>query len=363
LLAEHVDLLVLCSSGPGRQAAPPAPEGVEVRAVRAVGRRTTQLSWMYPSLARELARFQPDVVHVVSEPWGLLAVHASLWVRRHLHVALVLHGCDRIWWHGGRLERAAKRLLVRASLPAAAAFCAETMAVTALARRSGLASTAPVAQIHTNPRDPRVFRPPGTDERAASRRRLGLPEHGIGLAFTGRLVPEKGPLLLLEAWAAIAPERRGSAWLVLAGGGPLTDEIRERTAGLASGHFLGQVSFPDGVLDLCRAVEIVAVPSYTVDDWDDQSPRTVIEALLSGALIVGSRSGGIPVMLAETGLLVAEHDAEDLRRGLEQALSVAADAVALARASKESVEQGRRQYSTESVAQQLVQLWSRSVSR
>lgn len=362
LLAEQVDLMLVASEGPGKGISSPGVEGVPVADVRALGARNTHIRWIYPALGRRLRAFRPDVVHVVVEPWGLLAVQAALWVRRHPDTRLVLHGCDRIWWHGGRLEQLAKRVLARVSLRVASGFAAETSAVAPLARSAGLAVGAPTAQIHTQPRDPEQFRPPTAEERAAGRSELGLPAHGPGVAFVGRMVPEKGPLVLLEAWRRLAPEVRQDAWLALAGTGPLDELVAHTSEGCGGVHVLGAVPFPDGILALSRAAQIAVVPSYTVPDWDDQSPRAVIEGLLSGAVVVGSASGGIPVMLEDTGILVREHDPEDLARGLAEALAVVRDPAQAAEATAQAVARGTAAYSVDCVAEQLHELWSRCLA-
>lgn len=362
LLSEQVDLMLVASEGPGRGVTSPVVEGVPVADVRALGARDTHIRWIYPALGRRLSAFRPDVVHVVVEPWGLLAVQAALWVRRHPQSRLVLHGCDRIWWHGGRLEQVAKRVLARVTLRVTSGFAAETSAVAPLARSAGLSVSAPTAQIHTQPRDPRQFRPPTADERAAARSELGLPADGHGLAFVGRMVPEKGPLVLLEAWRRLVPEVRQDAWLAIAGSGPLDDLVAHVAEGYEGVHVLGAVPFPAGVLALSRAAEIAVVPSYTVPDWDDQSPRAVIEGLLSGAVVVGSACGGIPVMLEDTGILVKEQDPEDLARGLTQALAMVRDPAQAAQATAQAVARGTAAYSVACVAEQLMELWSRCLA-
>lgn len=361
LLARSVDLLVIASPAPGRAADLPPVDGVAVRSMTTIGTKEAPLRWVYPALGRALNAHRPDVVHVVSEPWGLLTVRSAAWVRLHPGAVLVVHGCDRIWWHGGRLERLAKRVLARVALTSSGGFCAETSAVAALAVSAGLPASAPTAQIHTNPRDPADFRPPTAQERADSRERLGLPATGTGVTFVGRLVPEKAPLLLLDAWESLPEDVRGDAWLALAGNGPLEQEVADRARHLPGVHALGTLSFPDGIVDLSRAGQVVAVPSYTVPDWDDQSPRTVIEGLLSGALVVGSRSGGIPVMLGDAGILVAERDTEDLARGLRDALLQLRDPELEDRHRAHAVARGTQHYSTASVAAQLLALWERCV--
>ena len=356
LLAEQFDITVYASQGPGRPEQQGPVAGARVRTMRALGAYSA-VRWVYVGMGRALRLDAPAVVHVVSEPWGLLAVQAALHARLRPSQRLIIHGCDRLWWHGSRPERWGKRVLAGFTLRRADAFCAETDAAFGIAHAAGLRSGAPTVAIHTHPRSPESFRPAASaQERAAARRRLGLPEQGTGVGFVGRLVPQKGPELLVGAWESIPPERRQGAWCAIAGDGPLLEELREkgRQAGV---HVLGALSFPDGIVDFCRAIEVAVVPSYAEGEIDDQSPRTVIEALLSGALVVGTESGGIPAMLDGTGVLVPERHVEGLARGLLTALDRVRDPETAASAQAASIARGLRQYSTSAVAQQMAALW------
>ena len=51
-----------------------------------------------------------------------------------------------------------------------------------------------------------------------------------------------------------------------------------------------RASHPSEVADFFRAVDVFVAPPWRTDDWEEQSPRTVIEALMSGSLVVGTRA-------------------------------------------------------------------------
>lgn len=358
LLAEQFAVTVYASEGPGRRQQQGAVAGASVRTMRAVG-AFSAVRWIYLGMGRALREDAPDVVHVVSEPWGLLAVQAALHARLHPSRRLIVHGCDRLWWHGSLPEQWGKRVLAAFTLRRADAFCAETNAAFGIAHDAGLRAEAPTVPIHTHPRSPESFRPAASaQERAAARRAVGVPEQGLGVGFVGRLVPQKGPQLLVDAWQRLPEGLRADAWCAVAGDGPLQEELRE--AGRAAGvRVLGALPFPDGVVDFCRAVDISVVPSYAEGEIDDQSPRTVIEALLSGAFVVGSDSGGIPAMLDGRGILVPERDPEGLARGLAAALERLREPDAAERLQQASVARGMEQYSTAAVADQMADLWRR----
>ncbi len=319
--------------------------------------RSAHMFWLYRGMGAALTEDGPEVVHVVSEPWGMLSVQASAWARRHPETILAVHGCDRIWWHGSAPERSARRLLARYTLARADAYAAESPEAAEQAHRTGLRPMALTASIHENPRDPSVFRPARDEaERTTCRRALGLPVDGIGVGFLGRLVPEKGSLLLLDALQGL--DRGNGTWFAIAGAGPEAQAVAAHT-GEHGGHFLGELTYPDEVELFYRSIDVLAVPSYRTADWDDQSPRVVVEAMMSSCIVVGTRSGAIPQMLGDAGIVVAERDVPALRDGLTQAVALATDN----NARSDSRKHASSLYSGEAVAEQLLELWENARSR
>ncbi|HYL81163.1 MAG TPA: glycosyltransferase family 4 protein, partial [Candidatus Acidoferrum sp.] len=67
-----------------------------------------------------------------------------------------------------------------------------------------------------------LFRPATAEERRRIRVRLGLPEDRVVCVYLGRLVPQKDPELLLDAWFRVA---RPDAHLALVGDGPLRPRL------------------------------------------------------------------------------------------------------------------------------------------
>lgn len=64
-----------------------------------------------------------------------------------------------------------------------------------------------------------------SEERLAARHALGLDCQRLVL-YVGRLSPEKNPLGLLDAWAAVDNQVREGALLALVGEGPERDKIK-----------------------------------------------------------------------------------------------------------------------------------------
>ena len=146
---------------------------------------------------------------------------------------------------------------------------------------------------------------------------------GEGFLFAGRLSPEKGLGLLLEAWARHPEGTLGT--LRIAGDGPLRP-LAEAAAGARSDVvFLGPQT-PEGVRAARRDSAVVLATST----WYDVLPTVILEALADGRPVLGTDLGGIPYLVGDAGWIVpATVDA--LASALPRALACASGLAPLAR--------------------------------
>jgi glycosyltransferase involved in cell wall biosynthesis len=146
----------------------------------------------------------------------------------------------------------------------------------------------------------------GTQARPAP----GLPSPRI--VFTGRLDPDKGPDILVEALGLL---RDPPATLILGDGrlrGPLERRVRE--LGLAN-----RVRFPGWVADpgpYIAGATVLAIPSR-----DEAFSQTAIIGLAHGVPVIGTDVDGFPATLAGgRGILVPPEDPHALAAALERVL-------------------------------------------
>jgi glycosyltransferase involved in cell wall biosynthesis len=119
-----------------------------------------------------------------------------------------------------------------------------------------------------------------------------------------RLQPEKGVANFLKAAAHVAP-LFPETHFVIAGDGPLRQDLIALAENLGLGdrvHFLG---FRSDASALMRSLDVLVVPSLT-----EGSPLVTLEAMAAGTPVVASAVGGIPdqVRHDREGLLVPPGD-------------------------------------------------------
>ncbi|WP_434742142.1 glycosyltransferase [Micromonospora sp. SH-82] len=113
---------------------------------------------------------------------------------------------------------------------------------------------------------------------------------GEGFLFLGRLSPEKGLDLLLDAWRRHPDGSLGP--LRIAGDGELRPLVEAAAAQRADVTFLGPLDRA-GVRAALDASAVVLATST----WHDVLPTVIIEALASGRPVLGTNLGGIPFLV------------------------------------------------------------------
>jgi glycosyltransferase involved in cell wall biosynthesis len=155
--------------------------------------------------------------------------------------------------------------------------------------------------------------PPGSEaERTRIRGDLGLPEDAYVVLYMGRLIPEKGVDLLLEAWRTLglAPEH---ARLLVVGLPPAPDAYVEGLRALTPPG-CQWLPMQRDVVRLLHAADVLALPSR----WDEPFGRVVVEAMATGIPPVAAAVGGIPEILHGdySGLLFPRGDSASLAERL-----------------------------------------------
>ena len=172
--------------------------------------------------------------------------------------------------------------------------------------------------------DTGTFCPSGDVARGSARARFEVPGGRFVVLYVGRISPEKGPDLLVEALRQLD---RSRFCLVLAGEWPLGDvrqsarvefaeALRARLAGIevkVLGHFA-----PEAMPEIYRLGDLLVIPSR----FEEPFSMVAIEAMASGLPVLALRKGGMKEYMIDREnafLLPADVDAAALAKAIEMA--------------------------------------------
>lgn len=193
--------------------------------------------------------------------------------------------------------------------------------------------------------DTRRFRPDPA-RRDQTRARLGLGSEFAWLAV-GRLMWKKNYPAML---AALARSRAGV--LLIAGSGPLEDELRRRAHELGAGaRFLGEREDIPELMNACDGLLLASVV--------EGLPVVLLEAAASGLPAIATDVGGAgeAVLDGRTGFLVPPEDPDALARAMTRMREMPAEArAAMGRAAREFA---LARFDLELVAAQWEQVYGR----
>lgn len=214
---------------------------------------------------------------------GLSAAAPFSWLQRAFpHVPIALY------YHGGELPTT--RPISDAAATAAFRAADVVFTNTAFSRDHAIARGCPPERIHVlpvgfaledyNPPVRRRYRPNGT----------------LRLLSAGRMSEEKGFEYAVEAVKLLVESGMSGVSYALTGGGYYRARLETlvRQEGLEQHvHFLGTLSTAEVIRAMGEA-DVLLLPSTQVGNWVENQACAVQEAMLMQALVVVSRTGGVP---------------------------------------------------------------------
>ena len=307
----------------------------------------------YPGLGRVIHQVQPDVVHIEEEPYNLATFQAMVDAQRI--------GARTVVFTWQNLQRRYPppfmwmESYVLAHTDTLLTGNTEGVEVWRAKGYQGAVEVLPQFGV-----DPDIYTPIARPTRQSKpsvllRRNARRPsQNEMVIGYIGRLVPEKGIDVLLQA----AAQLQGPWELRILGSGPERDRLEKMAQWLG---ILPRVSF-DLPIPSTRmpyyysGLDVLVLPSRTRTNWKEQFGRVLIEAMACRVVAVGARCGAIPEVIGEAGLTFTEGDPADLRAQLQRLL----DAPSL---RLELAEKGRQRvldcYTQSQVAARTVEIYQR----
>jgi len=286
-----------------------------VRGVRTLGRHPALFVYDPLPLWRALGR-EVDVIDVHEEPFAVATAEILLLRalrRRARRTPVVLYTAQNL----RKRYPIPFRWLERWALRSASGISACNTEAARIAEGKGFVGRARVIPLGV---DLERFSPadaPGLADGAQATDAAGPTDDDsaapITVGFVGRLVPEKGLLLLLDALA-----REPRLHLRVVGTGPLAAELPVRAAsvGVADRVELVGTVDPADIPEILRTFDVLAVPSLPTASWTEQFGRVAVEAMACGVPVVSSDAGALPDVVGDAGLVVPVGDAAALAAAL-----------------------------------------------
>ena len=346
--APDVDLVHILQPGNGKETGRHASANgqrtyqVYVLPVRSLGKPGDPHRTIHWPPRFGLSTFKPDLIHCEHEQEGLMAVEVAIarqWAAPG--VPLILYSWQNILRRRGWLVRQASAFTLRS---AQHIICASHEGVSVLTRQGyrGSSSVQPLFGLDT-----RFFQPRPNPERRAH---LNLANCVVG--YVGRLVPEKGVDLLVQAVARVEAPLQA----LIIGSGPEGPRLQALACDLgieARCRFIEAVSY-DAVPDYLSLMDILVLPSRTTPSWKEQYGRVLVEAMACKVAVVGSSSGAIPEVICQAGRIFPEGDVAALARVLGELADAPAERSALA---ERGYQRAVQNYTVERLAADILELW------
>ena len=305
----------------------------------------------YPRL-KQVFKQQPfDIVHIDEEPYNFATYQAMRLARKHNLKTVVF-----TWQNLQRNYPPPFSWMEKYVLKHADALIVGNAEAEQVWQAKGYQG--PMPQIPQFGVDPTIFYRHKTVKRSSkpsvilqrSARRPSQPAMTIG--YVGRLVRQKGVGILLQAAAKL----QGPWSLKIVGQGPDRSRLERMAQWLGIGsrvqfdEWLPSTHMPNYLSTL----DVLVLPSISQTNWKEQFGRVLIEAMACEVVTVGARSGAIPEVIDQVGLIFAERNIDDLREQLQRLLDDVALRQSLRQAGKQRVID---HYTHAAIAQHTVELY------
>jgi glycosyltransferase involved in cell wall biosynthesis len=178
---------------------------------------------------------------------------------------------------------------------------------------------------------------------------LGLDDNTFVYGYIGRIIPEKGIEDMIHAFENWD---KNNTKLIIIGNGDTeyVNQIKQLVQTLkleAIVIFKNAIPFED-IPTYFQLFNISLLLSHTTPIWKEQFGRVLVESMAAGTPVIGSDSGAIPLVIGDTGYIVAEQNIKAIRQALTESYK---DTNTYNTLSKLAQKRAKTEFSYEAIAQ------------
>lgn len=302
------------------------------------------------ALRRYLRAHSFDIIHCHSSKAGMLGRLAA-WLARSRAVRIYSPHAFAFQMDEGRLKRAVYRFLEWCAGRITHLLVCMAPSERELAVRARLVGPGRALVVPTGV-DVRRFHP--SAEPSGLREELDIPRRHRLVGTVGALVPQKGHAFLVEA-AALVLQQMPHTSFIIAGEGPLRDELQARLAELDLGRRFRLLGRRDDVPGVLSSLDLFVMPSL----WEGL-PYALLEAMAVGVPVVATEIPGLVDLVepTRTGWLAPARSAEHLAEAIMRALNDPGLSAMMAQTARARILAG---HTRERMLEQLAAIYERAV--
>jgi glycosyltransferase involved in cell wall biosynthesis len=277
--------------------------------------KNPRVQW-YKGLKQLLRNTRPRIIYLDNDPASRLAARLSIWCNRN-NAVLICQSCENLSIQPGEVY---KREGIK-GIPAALVknffgywskkYCSHVFVISNDGER--VFNELGYRSVSKTPLgfDENIFFP---DETARKTVRAEKKLNRTVFSYFGRIVPEKGVHILLDALAQV----KDLEWQLLMDDfevykSPYIEVIKKQIDELGLQDRV--VYFHASHTEIARymnAADVVVLASVSTPKWVEQYGRVVPEAMACGRLVVVARSGALPELADDAGIIFEEKNITQL---------------------------------------------------
>lgn len=261
-------------------------------------------------IIKHFYEFKPHIIHLEEEPWSLCALQVLILRRIFCPKSKLIFRTSLSIPAKQKLDFIVSKIEKLMFKEADYAFILSKRAGDILIQkgyRKGM-------KISPNGVDSKLFRKIGVNE---LREKLSINPDDFVIGYVGRLMKMKGLDTLLKAFASITA--KDALKLLIVGSGDYKQDMLSLASQLniKEKMILIDAVPAEDVPKYMNCMNVLVLPSITTPGWVEFFGRVLVEAMMCDVAVIGSSSGEIPNVVADSGLIFQEGNEIDLKDKLE----------------------------------------------